>query len=132
MTMYSDIVMDHFNNPRNIGVIEDADGIGEVGNPVCGDMMTFYIKVKDNRLEDVKFQTFGCVAAIAVSSMVSEMAKGKDLEEAKKITNKQVAETLGGLPPNKLHCSNLGAEALGLAIKNYQEKSGATPNTGAA
>jgi nitrogen fixation NifU-like protein len=85
-------------------------------------MMTFYIKVKDNRLEDVKFQTFGCVAAIAVSSMVSEMAKGKDLEEAKKITNKQVAEVLGGLPPNKLHCSNLGAEALGLAIKNYQEK----------
>ena len=120
--MYSDIVMDHFNNPRNVGVIEDADGIGEVGNPVCGDMMTFYIKVKDNRLEDVKFQTFGCVAAIAVSSMVSEMAKGKDLEEAKKITNKQVAETLGGLPPNKLHCSNLGAEALTLAIKNYQEK----------
>jgi nitrogen fixation NifU-like protein len=84
--------------------------------------MTFYIKVKDNRLEDVKFQTFGCVAAIAVSSMVSEMAKGKDLEEAKKITNKQVAETLGGLPPNKMHCSNLGAEALTLAIKNYQEK----------
>jgi nitrogen fixation NifU-like protein len=120
--MYSEIVMDHFNNPRNTGVIDDADGIGEVGNPVCGDMMTFYIKVKDDRLEDVKFQTFGCVAAIAVSSMVSEMAKGKDLEEAKKITNKQVAETLGGLPPNKLHCSNLGAEALTLAIKNYQEK----------
>jgi nitrogen fixation protein NifU and related proteins len=122
MTMYSDIVMDHFTHPRNTGVIEDADGIGEVGNPVCGDMMTFYIKVKDNRLVDVKFQTFGCVAAIAVSSMVSEMAKGKDLEEAKKITNKQVAETLGGLPANKLHCSNLGAEALTLAIKNYQEK----------
>ena len=120
--MYSKTVMDHFNNPRNTGVIEDADGIGEVGNPVCGDMMTFYIKVKDNRLEDVKFQTFGCVAAIAVSSMVSEMAKGKDLEEAKKITNKQVAETLEGLPANKLHCSNLGAEALTLAIKNYQEK----------
>ena len=119
--MYSDIVMDHFNNPRNTGVIEDADGIGEVGNPVCGDMMTFYIKVKDNRLEDVKFQTFGCVAAIAVSSMVSEMAKGKDLEEAKKITNKQVAETLGGLPPNKLHCSNLGAEAL---TPGHQELSG--------
>src|SRR5659263_133056 len=95
--MYSATVMDHFNNPRNTGVIEDADGIGEVGNPVCGDMMTFYIKVKDNRLEDVKFQTFGCVAAIAVSSMVSEMAKGKDLEEAKKITNKQVAEILGCL-----------------------------------
>jgi nitrogen fixation NifU-like protein len=120
--MYSATVMDHFNNPRNAGVIEDADGIGEVGNPVCGDMMTFYIKVKDNRLEDVKFQTFGCVAAIAVSSMVSEMAKGKHLEEAKKITNKLVAETLGGLPPNKMHCSNLGAEALTLAINNYQEK----------
>jgi len=114
--------MDHFNHPRNTGVIEDADGIGEVGNPVCGDMMTFYIKVKDNRLADVKFQTFGCVAAIAVSSMVSEMAKGKDLEEAKKISNKLVAETLGGLPVNKMHCSNLGAEALALAIKNYQDK----------
>ena len=120
--MYSETVMDHFNNPRNAGVIEDADGIGEVGNPVCGDMMTFYIKVKENRLVDVKFQTFGCVAAIAVSSMVSEMALGKDLDEAKKITNKLVAETLGGLPQNKMHCSNLGAEALTLAIKNYQEK----------
>jgi nitrogen fixation protein NifU and related proteins len=130
--MYSETVMDHFNNPRNAGVIEDADGIGEVGNPVCGDMMTFYIKVKDNRLADVKFQTFGCVAAIAVSSMVSEMAKGKDLDEAKKITNKQVAEILGGLPPNKLHCSNLGAEALNLAIKNYQDKSAAPSKAGAA
>ena len=126
--MYSKIVMDHFTHPRNTGVIEDADGIGEVGNPQCGDMMTFYIKVKDNRLVDVKFQTFGCVAAIAVSSMVSEMAKGKDLDEAKKITNKQVAEILGGLPPNKMHCSNLGAEALMLAIKNYQEKSHTSPN----
>jgi nitrogen fixation protein NifU and related proteins len=122
--MYSEIVMDHFNHPRNTGVIEDADGVGEVGNPQCGDMMTFYIKVKDDTLVDVKFQTFGCVAAIAVSSLVSEMAKGKKLEEAKKITNKQVAETLGGLPPNKMHCSNLGAEALTLAIKNYQEKQG--------
>jgi nitrogen fixation NifU-like protein len=120
--MYSEIVLDHFNHPRNTGVIEDADGVGEVGNPQCGDMMTFYIKVKDDTLVDVKFQTFGCVAAIAVSSMVSEMAKGKKLEEAKKITNKLVAETLGGLPPNKMHCSNLGAEALTLAIKNYQEK----------
>ncbi len=120
--MYSETVMDHFTNPRNAGVIEDADGIGEVGNPVCGDMMTFYIKVKDDTLVDVKFQTFGCVAAIAVSSMVSEMAKGKNLEEAKKITNKLVAETLGGLPQNKMHCSNLGAEALALAINNYQEK----------
>jgi nitrogen fixation NifU-like protein len=120
--MYSKTVMDHFNSPRNAGVIEDADGIGEVGNPVCGDMMTFYIKVKDNRLEEVKFQTFGCVAAIAVSSMVSEMAKGKKLEEAEKITNKLVAETLGGLPPNKMHCSNLGAEALTIAIENYRMK----------
>jgi len=120
--MYSATVMDHFNNPRNAGVIDDPDGVGEVGNPVCGDMMTFYIKVQEDRLVDVKFQTFGCVAAIAVSSMVSEMAKGKKLEEAQKITNKAVAETLGGLPPNKLHCSNLGAEALSLAIKNYREK----------
>jgi nitrogen fixation protein NifU and related proteins len=120
--MYSEIVMDHFNHPRNTGVIEDADGVGEVGNPQCGDMMTFYIKVKDDTLVDVKFQTFGCVAAIAVSSLVSELAKGKKLEEAKKITNKQVAETLGGLPPNKMHCSNLGAEALTLAIKNYQDQ----------
>jgi nitrogen fixation NifU-like protein len=123
--MYTEKVMDHFTNPRNAGVIEDADGIGEVGNPVCGDMMTFYIKVKDDTLVDVKFQTFGCVAAIAVSSMVSELAKGKKLEEAKSITNQVVAETLGGLPKNKLHCSNLGAEALALAIKNYQENDGA-------
>jgi nitrogen fixation NifU-like protein len=120
--MYSDIVMEHFNNPRNTGVIEDADGVGEVGNPTCGDMMTFYIKVKDDVLEDVKFQTFGCVAAIAVSSIVSEMAKGKKLGEALQITRQSVAEALGGLPPNKLHCSNLGADALALAIKDYQNK----------
>jgi len=120
--MYSDIVMEHFNNPRNTGVIEDADGVGEVGNPVCGDMMTFYIKVKDNILEDVKFQTFGCVAAIAVSSIVSEMAKGQKLEDALQITRQKVAEALEGLPPNKMHCSNLGAEALTLAIKDYQAK----------
>jgi len=130
--MYSDIVMDHFANPRNAGVIDDADGVGEVGNPVCGDMMTFYIKVKDERLEDVKFQTFGCVAAIAVSSMVSEMAKGRKLEEAKEITNKVVAETLGGLPQNKMHCSNLGAEALALAIKNYQDKQQRAPRAASA
>ncbi|HEY9074388.1 MAG TPA: Fe-S cluster assembly scaffold protein NifU [Desulfobaccales bacterium] len=129
--MYSDTVMDHFTQPRNTGVIDDADGIGEVGNPVCGDMMTFYIKVKDGRLADVKFQTFGCVAAIAVSSMVSEMAKGKKLEEAQQITNKDVADTLGGLPKNKLHCSNLGAEALALAIKNYQEKQAPASQAGA-
>ena len=117
--MYSEIVMDHFNHPRNAGVIEDADGIGEVGNPQCGDMMTFYIKVKDNRLEDVKFQTFGCVAAIAVSSLVGELAKGKKLNEAQQISRQGVAQALGGLPPNKMHCSNLRAEALTLAIKNY-------------
>ncbi|MCX7785400.1 MAG: Fe-S cluster assembly scaffold protein NifU [candidate division WOR-3 bacterium] len=120
--MYSEKVMDHFRNPRNVGEIPDADGVGEVGNPVCGDMMTFYIKVKDNRLVDVKFKTFGCGAAIAVSSMVSEMAKGKTIEEALKITNQLVAEELGGLPPNKMHCSNLGADALHKAIENYLAK----------
>lgn len=109
-------------NPKNVGVIEDADGIGEVGNPICGDMMTFYIKVKDERLEDIKYQTFGCGAAIAVSSMISELAKGKKIEEALQITNKVVAEALGGLPSNKLHCSNLGADALRKAIENYQLK----------
>ncbi|MFQ6083335.1 MAG: Fe-S cluster assembly scaffold protein NifU [Candidatus Aminicenantia bacterium] len=120
--IYSEKVMEHFRNPRNVGKIENADGVGEVGNPVCGDMMTFYIKVKDNRLIDVKFQTFGCGAAIAVSSMVSEMAKGKTIEEALKITNNIVAEELGGLPKNKLHCSNLGADALHRAIEDYLEK----------
>ncbi len=120
--MYSEKVMDHFRNPRNVGEIADADGVGEIGNPVCGDMMTFYIKVKDNRLTDVKFKTFGCGAAIAVSSMVSEMAIGKTIEQAMKITNADVAEELGGLPPNKLHCSNLGADALHKAIENYQSK----------
>lgn len=122
MAIYSEKVMEHFMNPRNVGVIEDADGIGEVGNPVCGDMMTFYIKVNGDVLEDVKFQTFGCGAAIAVSSMVSEMAKGKKIEEALEISNKTVAEALGGLPVQKMHCSNLGAEALGKAIENYRER----------
>lgn len=117
--MYSDLVMDHFKNPRNVGKIEDADGVGEVGNPVCGDMMTISIKVKDDRIDDIKFQTFGCGAAIAVSSMVTDMAIGKTLEEAMKITNKTVAEELGGLPKNKLHCSNLGADALHQAIMDY-------------
>jgi nitrogen fixation NifU-like protein len=120
--IYSDKVMDHFQNPRNVGVLKDADGVGQVGNPVCGDMMTFYIKVKDNRLEDIKFQTFGCGAAIAVSSIVSEMAMGKTLEEAMKISNELVAEELGGLPKNKLHCSNLGADALHAAIEDYRKK----------
>jgi nitrogen fixation NifU-like protein len=126
--MYSEKVMEHFKNPRNVGVIEGADGVGEVGNPVCGDMMTFYIKVKDNVLEDVKFQTFGCGAAIAVSSMVSEMAKGKTVDEASKITNKMVAEALEGLPKQKMHCSNLGADALQKAIEDYRlKKQGIAP-----
>ena len=122
MPVYSEKVMEHFMNPRNVGEIENPDGVGEEGNPVCGDMMTFYIKVKDNRLEDVKFKTFGCGAAIAVSSMVSEMAKGKTLEEAMKITPQLVAVELEGLPKNKLHCSNLGAQALHKAIEDYQDK----------
>ena len=122
MPVYSEKVMEHFMNPRNVGEIQDADGIGEEGNPVCGDMMTFYIKVKDNRLEDVKFKTFGCGAAIAVSSMVSEMAKGKTLEEALKITPALVAAELEGLPKNKFHCSNLGAQALHKAIQDYLSK----------
>jgi len=120
--MYSETVMDHFTNPRNAGAIEDADGIGEVGNPVCGDMMTFYIKVKDDMLTDVKFKTFGCVAAIAVSSKVSEMSKGKTLEQAKAITKQAVAESLDGLPKEKMHCSNLGSEALAKAIEDYERQ----------
>ncbi len=122
MVTYNEKVMQHFMSPHNVGEIKDADGVGEVGNPVCGDMMTFYIKVKDNKLEDVKFKTFGCGAAIAVSSMVSDIAKGKTLEEALKITNKDVADELGGLPKNKMHCSNLGADALHSAIKDYMKK----------
>ncbi len=120
--LYSKTVMDHFRNPRNVGVIEKPDGIGEVGNPICGDMMTIYLRIKDNIIEDIKFQTFGCGSAIAVSSMLTEIAKGKSIEEAKKITNKDVAEALEGLPKNKLHCSNLGADALHMAIKNYEDK----------
>ena len=120
--MYSEIVMDHFKNPRNVGEIPDADGIGEVGNPVCGDMMNVYIKVADNKIADIKFKTFGCGAAIAVSSMLTELAKGKTIDEAMKITNKDVAQALGGLPQNKLHCSNLGADALHSAIKNYMDR----------
>jgi len=121
---YSEKVMDHFANPRNVGEIKDADGIGKVGNPVCGDLMWIYIKVKDDRLEDVKFKTFGCGAAIATSSMITEMAKGKTLEEALKITRNDVAEALEGLPPVKMHCSNLAADGLHAAIKDYLERSG--------
>ncbi len=120
--MYTEKVMDHFSNPRNIGEIENADGLGEVGNPVCGDMMSFFINVKDNKIVDIKFKTFGCVAAIAVSSMVTEMAMGKTLDEAKKITKKSVAQSLDGLPKQKMHCSNLGADALAKAIEDYENK----------
>jgi nitrogen fixation NifU-like protein len=122
MALYSDKVMDHFMNPRNVGEIAAADGVGEIGNPVCGDMMTFYIKVANDRIEDVKFKTFGCGAAIAVSSMVSEMAKGKTLDEALKITNRDVANELDGLPSNKMHCSNLGADALHKAIEDFRAR----------
>lgn len=122
MFQYNQKVMNHFMNPRNVGEITDADGEGTVGNPVCGDLMTFYIKVNNGRIGDVKFKTFGCGAAIAVSSIVSEMAKGKTLDEAMKITNKMVATELGGLPKNKLHCSNLGADALHKAIENYRKR----------
>jgi nitrogen fixation NifU-like protein len=124
MPVYSDKVIDHFMNPRNVGEIEDADGIGEEGNPVCGDMMTFYVKIDENRLSDVKFKTFGCGAAIAVSSIVSEMARGKTLEEARKITPALVAQELEGLPKNKQHCSNLGTQALNKAIDDYLNKQG--------
>jgi nitrogen fixation NifU-like protein len=120
--MYTEKVMDHFRNPRNMGEIPNADGVGTVGNPVCGDMMTIYIKVKDNRLEDIKFKTFGCGAAVATSSMVTEIAKGKTLEEAMKITRADVAGQLGGLPPVKMHCSNLAADALHAAIEDYLKK----------
>ena len=120
--MYNKVVMDHFRSPRNVGVIEDADGIGEVGNPLCGDMMTIYLKIADEHIEDIKFQTFGCGSAIAVSSMLTEIAKGKPIEEAKKITNKDVAKALEGLPKNKLHCSNLGADALQLALQDYEDR----------
>ncbi|MGC9060499.1 MAG: Fe-S cluster assembly scaffold protein NifU [Thermoplasmata archaeon] len=120
--MYSQIVMEHFKNPRNVGVIENADGVGTVGNPVCGDLMTVYIKVENDIIVDVKFQTFGCAAAIATSSMVTELAKGKHVDEALKITRQNVAENLGGLPPVKMHCSNLAADALHLAIKDYYKR----------
>lgn len=122
--MYSEKVMDHFRNPRNVGEIPDADGVGTVGNPVCGDMMTIYIKVKDDKVADIKFKTFGCGAAVATSSMVTELAKGKTLQEAMKITRADVADELGGLPPIKMHCSNLAADALHSAIEDYHKKKG--------
>ena len=121
---YSEIVMDHFRNPRNVGTIEDADGVGMVGNPVCGDMMEMFIKVEGDRLADVKFRTFGCGAAVATSSITTEMVKGKTIGEAMEISNRSVAEALGGLPTQKLHCSNLAADALHEAIKDYQRRKG--------
>lgn len=120
--MYSEKVMDHFTNPRNVGEMADADGIGVEGNPVCGDVMKIYIKVNDDKIADAKFQTFGCGAAIAVSSMVTEMVKGMTLDEALKITKASLADALDGLPPQKMHCSNLGADALHKAIEDYRNK----------
>ena len=122
--MYTEKVMEHFKNPRNVGEIPDADGVGTVGNPVCGDLMTIYIKVKNNRLVDIKFNTFGCGSAIATSSMITELAKGKTLEEGLKITRANVADELGGLPAVKMHCSNLAADALHAAIEDYYKKHG--------
>ncbi|HAZ10760.1 MAG: Fe-S cluster assembly scaffold protein NifU [Candidatus Omnitrophota bacterium] len=121
-TQYSETVMEHFKNPRNVGEILDADGIGNVGNPVCGDIMRLYIKVKDNRITDAKFKTFGCGAAIATSSMVTEIVKGKTIEEALQVSNRAVAEALGGLPKVKMHCSVLAEEALKSAIDDYLKK----------
>ena len=120
---YTDKVIDYFRNPRNMGEIADADGIGKVGNAVCGDVMWIYIKVKDNIITDCTFKTFGCVAAIATSSALTELAKGKAIEEALKITNKDVAENLGGLPPMKMHCSLLAEEGLKSAVEDYRKKS---------
>jgi len=122
--MYTDKVMDHFTNPRNVGEIKDASGIGEVGNAKCGDIMRIYLDVEDDIIKDVKFKTFGCGAAIATSSMVTELVKGKTLDEALKISNEAVAEALDGLPPAKMHCSNLAADALHEAIKDYMQKKG--------
>ena len=122
MEKYSEKVMDHFMNPRNVGEIKDADGIGEVGNPRCGDIMKMYIKVKENKITNIKFLTFGCGAAVATSSMVTELVKGKTLDEALEITNKQVAESLDGLPPVKMHCSNLAEEAIKAAVEDYRKK----------
>lgn len=124
MSQYSDKVMEHFRNPRNVGEMENPDGIGHVGNPVCGDIMELYIKVKDDIIVDAKFKTFGCGAAIATSSMVTEMVKGKSIKDALEISNKAVAEALGGLPPVKLHCSVLAEQALKSAIDDYYKKQG--------
>lgn len=119
---YSKKVMEHFLHPKNMGEIKDANGVGKVGNPVCGDVMWVYIKVKNNKIRDIKFKTLGCAAAIATSSMITELAKGRNLEKAEKITRDDVADKLGGLPPIKMHCSNLAAQALRKAIEDYKKK----------
>jgi len=130
ITMYSERVMDHFTNPRNMGEIPDADGIGEVGNPACGDIMRITLRIEENRIVDAKFKTFGCAAAIASSSMVTELIRGKTLEEAWGVTNKAVAEALEGLPPQKLHCSVLAEEGIHKAIEDYRSRHGAPKANG--
>ncbi len=120
--MYNEIIMDHFENPRNVGDMTDADGVGTVGNPKCGDVMTLYIKIEDNRISDIKFKTFGCGAAIASSSFTTELVKGKTIEEVLKFTRTDIADGLGGLPPVKVHCSVLALDALRVAIEDYQKK----------
>ena len=122
MALYTETVMDHFTHPRNVGEIPDADGVGEVGNAKCGDIMKMYLKIKDNRIEDAKFETFGCGSAIASSSMATELIKGKTIEEALAVTNKQVVDALGGLPAYKLHCSALAEESIKAAVKNYYDR----------
>ena len=124
MALYTEAVMDHFMNPRNVGEIPDADGVGEVGNAKCGDIMKMYLKVRDNVIEDVKFETFGCGSAIASSSMATEMVKGKTIDEALAVTNKQVVDALGGLPAHKLHCSVLAEESIKAAVKDYYDRNG--------
>ena len=122
MALYTETVMDHFTHPRNVGEIPDADGVGEVGNAKCGDIMKIYLKIKDDRIEDVKFETFGCGSAIASSSMATELIKGKTIEEALAVTNEQVVDALGGLPAYKLHCSVLAEESIKAAVKNYYDR----------
>jgi len=124
MALYSDIVMDHFMHPRNVGEIPDADGVGQVGNAKCGDIMKMYLKIRDNVIQDVKFETFGCGSAIASSSMATEMIKGKTIDEALAVTNRQVVDALGGLPAHKLHCSVLAEESIKSAIKDYYDRHG--------
>ena len=124
MALYSEKVMDHFTHPRNVGIIENADGVGEIGNAKCGDIMKMYLKVENNIITDVKFETFGCGSAIATSSMATEMIKGKSIDEALKLTNKAVAEALDGLPAHKMHCSVLAEEAIKAAVKDYYDRNG--------